>query len=229
MAFTREEVEQFIEALRKDAALRDRVRDAILVDDFRALPGIVRQLGERLERLTEQVDQLTERMDRLTERLEELAVQVGRLVSKVDHVDGRLGNVEGWQYEHTFTHNLSSRLGPYYRRVSQVVLADEEAVLSSLDSGAMTEREYQDVIRLESVARARPRQSEQDVIVAIEVSILIDTSDVSRAHRRAEILDRIFSENVQAVVAGQAILPSAAALAGQLDVRVLATPAESAA
>lgn len=208
MAFSQKEIEQFIEALRADPALRDRVRDAILDDDFRALPGIVRQLGERIEQLTEQVD---------------------RLVAKIDHMDGRLGNVEGWQYEHTFTHNLPSRLGPHYRRVRQVVLADEEAVLSALDSGALSERDYQDVIRIDAIARARPRQSDDDVVVAIEISILIDTSDVSCAHHRAEILDHVFSEDVHALVAGQAILPSAAALARQLGVRVLATPAESAA
>ncbi|MCC6382472.1 MAG: hypothetical protein IT304_08175 [Dehalococcoidia bacterium] len=55
MAFTAAEVEELIEALQREPQLRDRLRNAILTDDFLALPGIVRQLGERIERLTERM------------------------------------------------------------------------------------------------------------------------------------------------------------------------------
>jgi hypothetical protein len=54
MAFTPAQVEEFIAALHADRQLRDRVRDAILSDDFLALPGLVRANTVAIDRLAEQ-------------------------------------------------------------------------------------------------------------------------------------------------------------------------------
>lgn len=236
MALTREEIEQFIEALQSDAELRDRVRDAILEDDFRALPGIVRQLAERLDRLTERVDALTERLDRLTERLdrltervERLTEQMDRLVRKVDNIDGRLGNVEGWQFEHRYLDNLAARLGTLYRRVREVVIPDEEAVATALHDGALTREDYVAVLNLDRVVRARTSETAEEVIVALEISMQVDESDVQRAHDRAATLARVFGTRVDAVVAGRTIVPEASKLARDLAVLVLDAREESAA
>ncbi len=43
MAFTAAEVEEFIGAIQQDPALRDRVRNAILADDFLALRQFARK------------------------------------------------------------------------------------------------------------------------------------------------------------------------------------------
>jgi uncharacterized protein YoxC len=90
MAFTPEQVEDFIAALQDDPRLRDRVRDAILADDFLALPGIVRSIGDRLDRLTERFDQLTERVDQLTERVDQLTERVDRLTERFDQLTERV-------------------------------------------------------------------------------------------------------------------------------------------
>lgn len=208
MAFSREDIEEFIEALHHDAELRDRVRDAILEDDFRALPGIVRQLGERIDSLTQQISLLTSRMD---------------------WAAGKIGNLDGWRFEETFLRHLSGRIGPTYRRPQLMDLPAENAVLSALDAGTITKQEYTDLGLVDAAARAREKGATSDVIVVLEVSILLDRGDVQRAHDRAQILARVYGEDVHALVAGQAISLDAEALARELGVRVFATPSESAA
>ncbi|GAB4338881.1 MAG: hypothetical protein Kow0010_27210 [Dehalococcoidia bacterium] len=270
MPFTREEIEAFLDALRSDAELRERAREIILDDDFRALPGIIRSLGERVDRLgerieelvaadaalaermdqlTARVDQLAERMDQLTvrmdqlaermdqltvrvdqlaERMDQLTVRMDQLAQRFDWMAGKIGNLEGWQFEHRYIQNLSSRLGPYYRNVRVMALPDEDAVVHALESGELTEREYRELLDLDVVARARPREGDEEVILAIELSVLVDVRDVRRAHDRGEVLARVFSQRVDAIAAGEAALPGASVLARELNVLVVAAGSESA-
>jgi DNA repair exonuclease SbcCD ATPase subunit len=285
MAFTAQEIEQFIAALRNDVALRDRVRDAILEDDFRALPGIVRQLGEkldqlaaadlllsqridsqaeriedlarrldqlaarvddlavRLEQLTARVDDLAVRLEQLTARVDDLAVrleqltarvdalteQVDRLVRKVESMDGRLGNVQGTLFEQRYFDNLPARLGVFYQRVREMVIADEQKVIDARRNGTLSLQEYEALLSLDRAVRARTDDSAEDVIVAIEVSMQVDDHDVQRAHDRAVTLARVFNTRVDPVVAGRTITQSAAQLARELSVRVLDAREQSAA
>ena len=81
MAFTREQIEDFIAALHEDAELRERVRGAILADDFQALPGLVRANTEAIAALTERMDALTERMDALTEHMDALTERIDAFIA----------------------------------------------------------------------------------------------------------------------------------------------------
>ena len=60
MTLSETDIEEFIVALREDPQLRDRVRSAILADDFLALPGLVRQLSEDMIHLQASVSTLVE-------------------------------------------------------------------------------------------------------------------------------------------------------------------------
>ena len=84
------DIESLIAELHRDPQLRDRVRNAILADDFLALPGIVRGLGERVDQLGERVDQLGERVDQLGERVDQLGERVDQLGERVDQLGERV-------------------------------------------------------------------------------------------------------------------------------------------
>ncbi|MCS7294585.1 MAG: hypothetical protein RMK15_11770 [Chloroflexota bacterium] len=71
------------------------------------------------------------------------------------------------------------------------------------------------------MAQARPRNGDGEVILAIELSVLVDERDVRRARDRASSLQRVFPERVEAIAAGQAALPEAEGLARELGVMVL--------
>lgn len=74
MAFTREQIQEFIDALSDDPELRELARAAILSDDFQALPGLVRAN-------TEAISQLDIRITRLTGRLETFIAATGASAS----------------------------------------------------------------------------------------------------------------------------------------------------
>jgi hypothetical protein len=229
MAFSAADIESFIAALRDDPQLRDRVRDAILADDFLALPGIVRDLGQSLNgvsellgRLTERMDQLTQRVDQLAVRVDDLVDQVGLLVAETKSLNGRVGNLEGWRYETQYANNLPAHLMPDFRRSKLILPGNFEPLIDALDDGRITRAEWDDVMKLDVVASARTGREPDapELLLAIELSIFVDDSDVERAHRRAQILRKAGLE-VEACVDGDVIGQAARRLATQLGVRVL--------
>lgn len=118
MAFTREQVREFISALKGDAELRELARAAILSDDFAALPGLVRANTEAIAALDARIERLTERLEtfiaatdlrfvRLDDRAkaveERLAAIEQQLTSINEHLtehDERFDMVDGHLTEH---------------------------------------------------------------------------------------------------------------------------------
>jgi len=226
MALTAAEVEEFISAIQQDPALRDRVRNAILADDFLALPGLVRQLVEQGEAFREdlarhdaRMDQLTARMDQLAEQMTLLTQRIDRLAAFVENINGRVGNLEGWQYEDRYRRNLAAHLVQRFRKVQTVDLGSFAPVLTLLDDRKISQREFDNLMKLDILARGREKGNLDgpEVFVAIELSILVDISDVQRANERAETL-RMTGLPVQAAVDGDAIRPEAEALARERGV-----------
>ncbi len=236
-------------------ALTARVDDlaaqmVVLTQRVDQLTARVDGLAAQMAALTQRVDQLTARVDQLTARLDDLAAQMAALTARVDALAeqmvtltrrmddmarrfdwmaGRLGNVEGWQFEGRYLQNLPSRLGLAYRNVRLLSLPDEDAVDRALRSGTLSKAQFEDVLALDAVARARPRDGDDEVVLAIEISLQVDRRDVERAARRAAILRRVFGSLVQAVAAGQSALPQAVEAAGEFGVLLLAAEGEAAA
>ena len=97
MALSPADIEQFISALHDDASLRERVRSAILADDFLALPRITARLAasidaltNRMDKFAQRMDALTERMDQLTERMDQLTVRMDQLAERMDALTVRM-------------------------------------------------------------------------------------------------------------------------------------------
>lgn len=118
MAFTREQVREFISALKEDAELRELARAAILSDDFAALPGLVRAnteaiaaLDDRIERLTERLEtfiaatdlrfvRLDDRAKAVAERLAAIEQQLTSINEHLTEHDERFDMVDGHLTEH---------------------------------------------------------------------------------------------------------------------------------
>jgi uncharacterized coiled-coil protein SlyX len=91
MAFTREQVREFISALKEDAELRELARAAILSDDFAALPGLVRANTEAIAALDVRIETLTERLETFIAATDLRFVELER---RQDAVDERLASIE---------------------------------------------------------------------------------------------------------------------------------------
>ena len=246
MALSPADIESFIAALHEDAALRDRVRGALLSDEFLALPESLRELDERMAkahaehvarmdalderireldaRLTARLDALSERIDRLTERMDALTEHMNARFNQMDvrfnRIEGRLGNLEGWQYEARYRDRVTSHLARRVRKARVISPTDLDAVFDAFRSGKLPEDEWDDLHRLDVLAAGSDPGEPGERIFAIELSVTVDSSDVLRARRRADILKR-FGIDVEPMVDGDHILREARALAQQLGVTVL--------
>lgn len=234
MAFTIEDLGDLLALLRQHPEWRDAVRREVLTEELLGLPTVVGRLAEAQERLAEdlarlaarvdhlaaQVDRLAAQVDQLAARVDQLAAQVSELSRIVGTLDGRVGNLEGWRYEQQF--NARARITQILRRPVEVDLADLEPVLDARDGGRLTEREWKQLLALDFLFRGRLGSGPEapDRLLALEVSQVVDTRDVQRAHDRAEILTRIGLEAI-AAVGGSRVTEDAAQLAERLGVRTL--------
>lgn len=147
MAFTREQVREFISALKEDAELRELARAAILSDDFAALPGLVRAnteaiaaLDDRIERLTERLEtfiaatdlrfvRLDDRAKAVAERLAAIEQQLTSINEHLTEHDERFDMVDGHLTEHD---QRFDRVDLRFDRVEQH-LTENDGRLESID------------------------------------------------------------------------------------------------
>lgn len=232
MALSPADIDSFIAALHEDPALRDRVRGALLSDEFLAMPASIRELDERMarqhaehtvrmdaldERIRELDERLTARLDALTERMDAMSAQMD---VRFNRIEGRLGNLEGWQFEARYRQHLMAHLSQQIVRARLIAPSEFEAIDDAYQSGELSEADWDDVHRLDVLATGRRAKGSDQRVLAIELSVTVDTSDVARAKRRADILRR-FEIDAEPMVDGDHILREARILADQLGVTVL--------
>ena len=263
MAFTREQVEEFIEALLQDADLRERVRGAILADDFQALPGLVRANTEAIERLTAQtranteaiaavtaqtrantdaVSNLVDDRESMTKSVATLADESGKTRiaildlhtlnqktgKRVDDLAGKLGNLEGSEFEERFIRNVRAHIGPRFRRLRPLDVYSDDVVAKALASHPLSDRDLKDIATADLIVWSFDTEASAERALVIEVSRTVDTSDVERAHQRATLLASTGVDAVP-VVAGLALAQDAGSRADALSVVTLVQQADSAA
>ena len=228
MAFAAADIDEFIAALHEDAGLRERVRSAILSDDFATLPGLMARLTERVDQQGINIDRLTERMDALaahTEKMESqlelLTLEVSSLTRPVGRINGQLGNVDGRLFELALRDNLAAHLGVRFKRLRRISLGDYRPIDDALAAGSLSAVDFRDVMGLDVAAIAVDRSARTggEVLLAIEVSKLVDANDVGRAHRRAAALSAA-GLLATPVVVGEAITRGGSELAAVANVTV---------
>ena len=219
MAITEIDVEQFLEALRNNAELRERAREIILADDFLALPREVARLSAEVAAFAAETrarfEEIDQRLDRMDQRLD-------RMDQRLDRLEGDVGNLVGSDFERRYRENLSARLGRRYRRIQLLALGESGVFEEALEQGMLSPDEWDDAVRIDLVVRATPRGAgaHGEEVLAIELSQTVHSSDVERAHRRAELLRRLWPR-VVACVDGDAIESEAKQHAEKLGVLAL--------
>jgi len=250
MPFTVSELRDLIQLLREHPEWRDAVRHELLSDDFLALPQAVNKLAEAQARTERRIEELAQAQARTERKIEELAGtvaklaeaqartehQIGRLVGAQERnqvrlqqletvwsaLSGRMGNVEGALYEQRYRDHAPSRLGARLRRAERVHLGQMDPLIEALDRGEISEQEWDEVASLDLLVRGRAGRGADapQRYLAVEISVTIDKSDVTRASERAAILARV-GLSVEACVAGRSIRPEAEEAARALGVTIL--------
>lgn len=220
MALTKDEVDEFIAIIRDDADVRERVRAVLLTQDLLELPQRVAELRAALEdhiaRTEERFSAVDQRFDQVDQRLDR---EFGEVNRRLDKVEGDVGNLRGEAFETRYLRHAPSRFGRRYLKVRPVTLGNEGDFHTALADGRISEAEWDDAVLIDFLATGVPKDDPAlgEVHLAVELSRLIDASDVERAHRRAEILRKVWPSTV-AIVDGELITAGAKARAAELGV-----------
>ena len=223
--------QDILDAMERDPALRDALRQHILTEEFLSLPAQVKALTEAVEALVSETRELRTGQEQIRAEVGELRAEVGDLragqqelrvgqeeikadVSEIKIEVGRLGG------------NVSNMLGTGYEgKVARVAdrlarrnlgLGDPKVVMKSylpnptpplpeVDQGAESGNitwEESDDLALADVIVSGTGQDGKQVYVVMEISITVQEKDKTRALRRAGLLERATGVSTIPVVIG---------------------------
>ncbi len=230
MAFTVQDYHDLARLLYEHPEWREELRRLLLPDELLALPEVVRQLAlaqqrteERLsrlemtvqrlieqvsaltegqQRLTEQVSILTEGQKRLTEQVSALIEGQKRLTEGQQGLTDTVGGLKGDVLEITYRGKAPAYFGTLLRRAKVTELHALEDALEA----ALTPDEFRDIFRLDLLMSGKLRHAPEspDIFLAVEISSVVDRTDVSRAVHQADLL-RKAGYRALPVVAGKEV------------------------
>ena len=201
-------IEDLARILREQPAWKEAIRSLVLSEDLVELPArfdrFVEAQGEVNARLDRNFDALRESLNRIEKFIEEQQ-ETNRLVNlRLNNIEGRLGNLDGGEYERRCRSRALSRtltefgfVGPYFA-LHQGGHTDPRLVSSlsrAINSGAITRFRTGDLLETDVVISA-----ENNRHAVFEVSIIVDNDDIHRARARAEILAQITGGEVTSAV-----------------------------
>ena len=236
--------QDILDAMEQNPSLRDQLRSYILTEELLQLPAqfeLLRadvdelkvgqaRLEERMDHLAEGQVRLEGRMDHLEGRLDHLAEGQVRLEGRMDRLEGRFGNVEGHQYEERATSRIIVRAHVMGIQYPQIALSQtgpvrqqfHDFMAAAMQSGLVSYGEYEDLSDTDLILRGG-----NHCHAVVEISLGADEDDISRAVRRAGILNKATGEPVTPVVVTPNPHPALVQEAEEKNVRVMSIPARS--
>lgn len=200
---------ELVEAVEQDM----RAKLAVRREDFEALQAIVRELAEAQKDTERNVKELTQAQKRTEARVNEL-VEAQKLTEvRIQKLTDRVAKNSGQLMEMNYRDKAYAYFGALMRNVRVISLQDLEPVLEK----HLSEAEMRELLPLDLLVQGRPRRirPQEDVWLAVEVSIVVDINDVRRARQRARLLRKAGLIAAPAVAGEQAT--SGAELAAQED------------
>jgi hypothetical protein len=224
---TEQRIEELAEAQRRTEQRIEELAEAQRRTEQRIeeLAEAQQRSEERLSRLEETVAALAEAQRRTEQRIEELAEaqrrtehEIGVLVQAVQRLsDGqqriwdKLGGLEGRMLELDYREKAPAYFSRLLRKTRVIPRDSLEEALEAY----LSVEELHDVLLTDVIVSGQPRQRPElkEVWLALEISVIVDETDVTRAGRRADLLRRAGYRAIP-VVAGANITREA-----QLEVR----------
>ena len=200
---------QRVDAL-AEAQRRTEERLEILTQRVEALTQRVDALAEAQQRTEERVDALAEAQHRVEERLGRVEVGLTELKQAQQRTDDKVGKLEGKALEQDYREKAPAYFGRLMRRVRVI----PRETLADLLEDYLSPEEIEDALRIDLVVKGRPRilSEPEEVWLAIEASVVVDTHDVTRALRRASLIQKS-GQRTLAVVGGERVTEAAVAAA----------------
>ena len=199
MPFTVDDFGDLLRLLDQHPEWRSELRRHVLTDELLELPALMRQLGERVDRLAQTQERTAEQLSALTARVDAL----------VEALEDTVGGLKGEALELRYARRAGAYFSPLARRL-QVLdparLADR--LDDAVDAGQLTAGERTAVLQADVVLSGVRREDRSEIYLIVEVSAGIGRHDVERAAQRAGLLAKL-GQPVLPVVAGEWIAPEA--------------------
>ena len=207
------DISDIVRILREQPEWADTLRGILLSEEILKLPEMVAELAESNKLIHERLDRLEGRMDRL---------------------EGEVGNLVGYNLEVKAHQNIASLVHeeldivrisvlkslalPYHDIINNLINAAE-------DAGRISTDESIQLTQVDIILSAVFKEDRATRVgVAIEVSRVIDDSDITRARERADMLSAAVETPTIAAVLGGSIHPQQQRLAERLNVRTIIRP-----
>lgn len=147
--------------------------------------------NERFERLEAAISENSRQIERLIEAQERFDARQVRFEAAQARLEGRMGNFEGQLLEVKYDRNADAWFGQWLRRPRHASWDDVTDRLElAVEAGEISDAEVEDVRRLDILMSGRLKPSGDEGLLAAEISTTINVDDISRATRRAAILQK---------------------------------------
>ena len=186
MALSPSDIEQFIEIVRKDPNLRQRVFRAIAEEELLALPARLTSLTEEWERRMSRIETILQEVAERQARTEqEIAAFREATERRFQRVEADLSSLVGWQWEEHYTRHIYAYFGQYLRGLRLLRPSDLDTHVQDV----LSAEEVKDLYQADVLARGRLRAAPDGwIYLVMEVSRVIDEGDVARSRRRADLV-----------------------------------------
>ena len=239
------DITDLLRILRNNPEWLDQVRNVVLTEEILQLPAALAALTQEVRefiverRAINQEQKRTNdavfaRLDRIRADVVEAKSDIKELKTTVNRVDGVVGQLLGEQAERRVHANIHGFLRSHDHGLEDITIL--KSINQSLEpklsnqiaqasrTGLINQDEEEHLQVVDLVVQARPYNSNQVVYYAIEISVVVDETDVRRAAERAEILSRATNTKTVPVTVGVVTIPAATALAETHGVVTITTP-----
>jgi hypothetical protein len=186
------------------------------ISNFADLIQALKENPEWLEELrrmilTQELLELPKKFENFRHRVEERFDAIEKGVQEVKKkLDKDVWPLKGMWLEMKVADNILSFFSEY---LSDAKAIDQEKINKTLSlamkEGIISKEERADVLRLDLIIEGTLLNTEEPVLIAVEVSYTIDDFDVQRAINRAKILEKVMGRKVLPAVVGYKITKKA--------------------
>ncbi len=233
-----------IDALMENPQWREEMRRLVLTEELLSLPSrfdnfvenefkplkkdveVLKQdvevLKQDVEVLKQDVEILKKDVEILKQDVEILKKDVEVLKRDVGVLKNDVGGLKGESFERKVREKAPAFFGNLLRRVKTISIEQYAEMLDEANErGIISDEERFDALNIDVVVKGRMKDSGKEIMLAAEVSITVDVTDVDRASRRAKVFTKAYGLETIGVVIGQQINPDVRGLADECAVLVL--------
>lgn len=201
MAFTVRDLHDLIVLLEQHPDWKAELRRVLLGDELLRLPEIVRELVELVRGVIERQDRMEKRQERMEERQ--------------DRMERDLAELKGSDRERYYRERASAIFGRWLLKGRDATDLVAQRLQETVKAEQITKQEQDEVLDADLFWLGEYEGKE--VLIVGEASWMVDSDDVHRAARRAEILRRL-GLNAVGFAGGRKWTASAKKLAQKLQV-----------